>query len=93
MMLKAMGVWYFSPQSGVYGGSGIPDRIVCASGQFIGIEAKSNESHKPTALQAHCMASIERVGGKCFVVYDEESIAVVETFLKTNRKTAYNANS
>jgi len=40
-VLKEAGVWYFAPQSGIYGRSGIPDRIACVNGRMIGIEVKA----------------------------------------------------
>ena len=81
-MLKSLGVWYFSPQSGPFGRSGIPDRIVCVCGQFVGIEAKKDRNTKPTALQLSCMLGIEEAGGTCFVVYDDDTIATVRDYLK-----------
>ena len=39
--LKQLGVWYYSPQSGPFGRSGIPDRVAIHKGRFIGIECKA----------------------------------------------------
>ena len=74
--LKSLGrmVWCFSPNAGPYGARGIPDRIVCANGVFVGIECKASEKKNPTALQKKCMDNIERAGGHAFLVYDKESI-------------------
>jgi hypothetical protein len=80
-MLVKLGVWFYSPQAGPYGVSGIPDRVVCAAGRFIGIEAKADATKKPTALQRKCMAKIEAAGGKCFVVYDDETIQEAERYI------------
>jgi len=81
-MLKGKpGVWSFPPQAGPFGSAGIPDRIVCANGKFIGIEAKATANLKPTALQQQCMDKIEAAGGKCFVVYDDETIKLVEDWI------------
>ena len=80
-MLKAKGVWWFKPQSGPYGSSGIPDYICCVEGRFFGIEAKSGPTKKPTALQLKCMADIEKAGGKCFVAFDDTSIQLVEDYI------------
>lgn len=88
-MLKAEGVWFYSPQAGPYGVSGIPDRVVVVVGQFVGIECKPRKTKKPTALQAKCMGDIERAGGKCFVVYDDETIAAVRQYIQ-ERKRACN---
>ncbi len=80
-MLKGLGVWYYSPQAGPFGSSGIPDRVVCCHGQFIGVEAKADAKKEPTALQAKCMKDIEKAGGKCFVVYDDFTILEVYNYL------------
>jgi hypothetical protein len=80
-MLKRKGVWFFKPQAGPFGSSGIPDYILCVDGQFVGIECKADKTKKPTALQQQCMDKIETAGGICFVVYDDETIAWVETCL------------
>ena len=84
-MLKAEKVWYFSPQSGIYGVSGIPDRIAIVGGRFIGIECKADRTKKPTASQLLRMKEIEAAGGKCFVVYDHETINIVKNWIQDAR--------
>lgn len=84
-MLKAEGVWFYSPQAGPFGVAGIPDRVAVVEGQFVGIEAKADKSKKPTALQMKCMADIEKAGGKCFVVYDDDTITQVRDFILEKR--------
>ncbi len=79
--LKQLGVWYYSPQSGPFGRSGIPDRVAIHKGRFIGIECKADAKKKPTALQIKCMKEINNAGGKCFVVYDDETIQQVVNFI------------
>ena len=74
-------VWSFPPQAGPFGSAGIPDRLVCAAGQFIGIEAKADKTKKPTALQEACMRKITAAGGVCFVVCDEWTIEQVRGFI------------
>ena len=81
-VLKRLGVWYFNPQSGIYGSSGIPDKIACVNGQLIGIEVKSGPTKKPTRLQLRCMTLIEEAGGKCFVVCDDDTITEMEIYIK-----------
>lgn len=81
-ILKRAGVWYFSPQAGPFGRAGIPDRIAIVGGRFIGIECKADASKKPTALQMQCMEQIEKAGGKCFVVYDDNSLDVVRKYIE-----------
>ena len=80
-MVKATPAWQFSPQAGPFGRSGIPDRILCANGKFIGVEVKANSKKKPTALQLGCKKSIEAAGGKWFLVYDDATIAEVKDFI------------
>ena len=66
-LLKSLGVYYFSPLTGGYGKSGVPDIIVCANGIFVGIECK----HTPntvTALQQANLDAIEKAGGRAYVV-------------------------
>jgi len=81
-MLKELDVWYFKPQAGPFGKSGVPDYIVCANGHLIGIEAKADHTKKPTLLQLQCMEKIEAAGGKCYVAYDDETIAAVASRIK-----------
>lgn len=80
-LLKELGVWYFPPQAGPYGSSGIPDRIACVGGLLVGIEVKADRTKKPTALQQKCMRDIEAAGGKCFLVYDDQSLADLRQFI------------
>lgn len=81
-MLKAEGVWYYSPQAGPFGVAGIPDRVAIVAGQFVGIECKADKTKKPTALQMKCMRDIEQAGGKCFVAYDDETIETVREYIR-----------
>lgn len=81
-MLKAEGVWYYSPQAGPFGVAGIPDRVAIVTGQFVGIECKADKTKKPTALQMKCMRDIEQAGGKCFVAYDDETIETVREYIR-----------
>lgn len=80
--MHGLGVWFFSPQAGPYGRAGIPDRIVCANGHFIGIEVKADKTKKPTRLQMQCMQKIEAAGGKCFVVYDDSTLAEAVEYIR-----------
>lgn len=73
--LRLRGVWYFNPQAGPFGRAGIPDKILCVVGRLVGIECKADKSKKPTPLQMKAMAEIERAGGRCFVVYDDDTMA------------------
>ena len=83
-MLKSYNkdLWYFNPQSGIFGKSGIPDKILCVNGKFIGVECKADRTKKPTALQLQCMEKISQAGGVCFVVYDNETINQVKLYIE-----------
>lgn len=80
-MLKSEKVWYYSPQAGPFGRAGVPDRVAILEGQFVGIECKADRTKKPTALQLKCMKEIEMAGGKCFVVFDDETIEEVRKYI------------
>ena len=80
--LKELDVWFYSPQSGPFGKAGIPDRVAIVRGRFVGIECKADKNKKPTALQTKTMKEIEMNGGKCFLVYDKETIQEVITYIK-----------
>jgi len=84
-MLKSERVWFYSPQAGPFGRAGVPDRVAILGGRFIGIECKADRTKKPTALQLKCMKEIEMAGGKCFVVYDDETIDEVREFINASR--------
>jgi hypothetical protein len=85
-MLKSESIWFYSPQAGPFGRAGIPDRVAIAGdGKFIGIECKADRTKKPTALQLSCMKQIEAAGGKCFVVYNDETIEQVREYINGNR--------
>lgn len=74
-------LWFYSPQSGIYGRSGVPDRMGCFYGQTIGIEVKAGDKRNVTDLQAATMKAISRAGGRCFVVRDEGDIEKVREYL------------
>ena len=48
--LDKLGCYYFFPQTGGYGRSGVPDIIICHQGKFIAIECKAGKG-VITALQ------------------------------------------
>ena len=79
--LKRFGVWFFSPQAGPFGRAGIPDRIACVDGRFLGIEVKADRTKQPTKLQVQCMEAIEASGGKCFVVFDDASLEEAKVYI------------
>lgn len=84
--LQQLKIWFFSPQAGPFGRAGIPDRILCVNGHFVGIECKADRSKKPTRLQVDCMRKIEAAGGKCFLVYDDASLEEAIEYIKEAMK-------
>ena len=79
-MLDKYGVYHFSPATGGYGSSGIPDIICCYFGKFIGIECKAGKN-KPTALQELSIAKIRLNRGYAFVI-NETNYAELEEVLQ-----------
>lgn len=59
--------WKFSPASGMFGNTGVPDRLYLWKGVFIAIEAKA-EGNSPTTLQWKHLRHIARQGGVAAVV-------------------------
>ena len=83
-VLKRHKVWFFSPQAGIFGKSGVPDRIAIVGGAFVGIECKADKTKKLTALQNICKGKIEDAGGKYFTVYDEFTINEVANYINAS---------
>ena len=81
-VLKEAGVWYFAPQSGIYGKSGIPDRIACVNGRMVGIEVKADPSKKPTALQQKTMRDMMNAGAFCYVVDSDASVTMLANHIR-----------
>jgi hypothetical protein len=65
--LVSLGAYYFSPVTGGFGRSGVPDIIACYHGFFVAIECKTGNK-KPTALQMSNIERIQRSGGLALVV-------------------------
>lgn len=76
-ILKDNGVYFFSPVTGGYGSSGVPDIVCCHKGRFIGIETKAG-SGKPTALQEKNLIEITEKGGIAILV-NENGITYLES--------------
>lgn len=66
-LLDEYQAYYFSPVTGGFGRSGVPDIIACVRGQFIGIECKAG-TNVPTALQLREMNRIREAAGLAIVV-------------------------
>lgn len=83
-VLKQYGAYYFSPVTGGYGKSGVPDIIACVNGQFVGIECKAG-NNKPTALQLRELEAIRNAGGYAIVINEanqNELIQLLETITR-----------
>jgi hypothetical protein len=65
--LRALGVYYFSPVTGGFGRSGVPDIVACYNGMFVGIECKAGKN-QPTQLQLANLQSIAANGGLALTV-------------------------
>lgn len=79
-ILKELGAYYFSPVTGGFGRSGVPDIVVCYKGKFIGIECKAN-GNKPTKLQEMNLEAIRQADGHALVV-DENNVHAVRELLE-----------
>ena len=69
--------YFFSPQTGGYGRSGIPDVVGCWEGRFFAVECKAEGKLNNTpALQQREITTIKEAGGIAFVydgaISDEE---------------------
>jgi Holliday junction resolvase len=79
-ILDSLGCYYFFPQSGAFGRSGIPDIIGCYKGKFFGIECKAGKG-TTTALQDKELQKIEDAEGIALLV-NEHNIEEVEKCLR-----------
>lgn len=70
--LDSLGAYHFSPMTGGFGRSGVPDIIVCLKSRFIAIECKANGG-KTTMLQEKNINAIRLNKGIAMVV-DENNI-------------------
>jgi Holliday junction resolvase len=70
--LKEMGVYYFSPVTGGYGRSGVPDIVACVGGKFVGIECKAGKG-VTTALQEKNLAEIRLNGGTALIINEDNA--------------------
>jgi hypothetical protein len=66
-LLKKHEAYYFTPVTGGFGASGIPDLVACIKGKFVGIEVKAGKN-KPTALQDKNLMQIMDAGGVSITV-------------------------
>jgi Holliday junction resolvase len=78
--LKELGVYYFSPVTGGYGRSGVPDIVGCMNGKFFAIECKAGKG-VTTALQELNIEQIKNNGGYAAVI-NEANVSALTTYLK-----------
>jgi len=84
-LLKKHGAYYFTPVTGGFGSSGVPDLVACIKGRFVGIEAKAGKG-KPTALQDKNLAQIMDAGGVSIIV-NENGIEQLQLLLEVGLPT------
>jgi Holliday junction resolvase len=82
--LDSIGAYHFSPMSGGFGRSGVPDIVACFKARFIAIECKANGG-KTTALQDKNLKAIESNHGIAMVV-DEHNIEWMKEVIKEQTK-------
>jgi Holliday junction resolvase len=80
--LDNMGAYHFSPATGGYGKSGVPDIVACLRGRFIAIECKAGRN-RPTALQEKNLDEILEAGGVALVI-DEKNVDLVVALISIN---------
>lgn len=84
-ILKEFGAYYFSPMTGGFGRSGVPDIIACYRGFFLAIECKAGKN-KPTALQEREMGKVNAAGGMAILI-NEINVHVVRAVLEEFKKS------
>ena len=72
-------IYYFTPVTGGYGRSGVPDIVGCYKGHFFAIECKAGKG-TTTALQDKNIKDIEKAGGRVIVV-NENNLEEVRLML------------
>jgi Holliday junction resolvase len=72
-------IYYFTPMTGGYGRSGVPDIVGCYKGHFFAIECKAGKG-TTTALQDKNIKEIEKAGGQVIVV-NENNLEEVRLML------------
>lgn len=87
-VLKEFGIWFYAPQSGIYGRSGIPDRIgILPGGRVLAIEVKAPGSkYGLTALQEKTISEMKKAGAIVFVVDSDLMLTGLRTFLHMHQK-------
>lgn len=73
-------VYYFPPQMGGWGRSGVPDIVGCYKSTFFGIECKA-KGNKPTSLQELNLQAITDAGGFAIIINETEGWDELQAFL------------
>ena len=79
-ILDSFECYYFSPNMGGYGSSGVPDIIACHQGKFLAIECKAGKNTM-TELQKYNMERIQKAKGLSIMV-NESNMEELITLLK-----------
>lgn len=79
--LKELGAYWFTPVTGGFGKSGVPDIVGVLDSTFFGIECKAG-GNKPTKLQMMNLQQIKGAGGIALVI-DETTVWAVVSYLTT----------
>lgn len=90
-LLKELEVYYFTPVTGGYGRSGVPDLVCCVDGMFLAIECKAGDN-KPTPLQYREIDLIRAAKGVAMVVR-ENNVEEVRLVIRQMRKEKYAASN
>jgi hypothetical protein len=80
-ILKAAGIYFFSPATWGMGRAGVPDLICCVNGRFLAIECKAGKG-KTTALQEAEIANIRASGGIALVI-TEYDLDLLRSVIRT----------
>lgn len=66
--LKLNDIYNIKQNASALSKSGVPDRLLCIHGTFIGMEIKKNDEEKASLLQQYNILEIKKNGGVAFVL-------------------------
>jgi Holliday junction resolvase len=70
-LLNEYGALHFSPYMAGMGSAGVSDIIALYKGYYIAIEAKADETKKPTELQKKFLEQVRERGGLAYVIHKD----------------------